>query len=491
MKENTDPSLDLRAMARQAMLDNGFKPDMPPEVVREAQQLGGQPQANPADTSVRDLRSLLWSSIDDSRSRDLDQVEYAERQADGDIRVMIGIADVDALVSKDSAINQHAAENGTTVYTGITIFPMLPEQLSTGVTSLMEGVDRVAMVIDLMVGGDGAVRSSDVYRATLHNRAQLAYESVGRWLEGDGPTPPPVANVAGMEDQIRLQVEATERLRALRQRSGALDLETIEASPVATDGKVVGIAVTQPNRARDILESFMVAANVAMAQFLKAKGWPSLRRVVRTPERWPRMVEIAERLGGHLPPEPDSQALADFLARRKAADPDHFPDLSLAIVKLMGPGEYVVEQPGTEHEGHFGLAVRDYTHGTAPNRRYADLVTQRLLKAVTVGVAAPYGEDELTEIAARCTEREDAARKVERQMRKVAAAVLLGQRIGETFSAVVTGVTESGTFVRLLAPPADGRVVRGEHGLDVGDKVRVRLLATEPARGFIDFEVVR
>ncbi|HYY57816.1 MAG TPA: RNB domain-containing ribonuclease, partial [Pyrinomonadaceae bacterium] len=403
------------------------------------------------------------------------------------IRLLIGIADVDAFVPKGSAIDRHALWNTTSIYTGVKTFPMLPEQLSNDTTSLVEDVDRLAVVVELVLDGEGEVSSKDVYRATVRNQAKLVYEQVGAWLEKSAPAPRRVSETPGLADQLRLQDEATERLRALRRRSGALNLQTIEARPVAVDGRVVDLVTTEHNRARDIIESFMVAANTEMAEFLEDEGVPSIRRVVRTPERWPRIAEIARRFGENLPDEPDSLALASFLTRRKAADPLHFPDLSLSIVKLMGPGEYTVERPGAESEGHFGLAVNDYTHSTAPNRRYADLVAQRLLKSVIARRPAPYTEAELSEIAERCTEREDAARKVERLMRKAAAAVLLGQRTGETFDAIVTGVSPKGTFVRLIAPPAEGRVMRGEHGMDVGDRVRVRLISTEPERGFIDF----
>lgn len=478
-------------MARRVMIENGFEPGMPPGIASELRALESKTHDVTHDPSVRDLRSLLWSSIDNSDSRDLDQVEYAERLDDDQIRLMIGIADVDAFVSKGSAIDRHAFRNTTSIYTGVKIFPMLPVELSNETSSLLEDVDRLAVVIDMVVDPDGEVRSNDVYRAVVRNHAKLVYETLGAWLEGRAAAPSKVTEVSGLTDQIHLQDKARERLRALRRRSGALNLQTIEAKPIAVDGRVVDLVQAEHNRARDIIESFMVAANTEMAEFLEGQGWPSIRRVVRTPERWPRIVEIARGFGDNLPEEPDSRALSAFLSRRRAADPEHFPDLSLSVVKLMGPGEYVVERPGTESEGHFGLAVHDYTHSTAPNRRYADLITQRLVKAVVARRAPPYTEAELREIAEQCTEREDAARKVERLMRKAAAALLLGERIGESFDAIVTGVSAKGTFARLISPPADGRVVQGEEGMDVGDKVRVRLLSTEPERGFIDFARAR
>ena len=478
-------------MARRAMIENGFAPEMPTRAVLELQAIDDQQQAGLNDPSIRDLRSMLWSSIDNRESRDLDQVEYAEALPGGDIRLLIGIADVDAFVPKDSAIDRYALQNTTSVYTGVETFPMLPEKLSNHTTSLLEDVDHIVVVIEMLLDTEGEVRSSEVYRAKVRNHAKLIYEQVGAWLEDRAPAPSKVTEVKGLADQLRLQDEATKRLRAMRQQNGALNLQTIEAKPVAVDGRVVDLVTSEHNRARDIIESFMITANTEMAQFLESEGWPSIRRVVRTPKRWPRITEIAREFGENLPEEPDSGALAAFLARRRADDPLHFPDLSLSIVKLLGAGEYTVERPGMEGEGHFGLAVNDYTHSTAPNRRYADLITQRLLKAAVARRPSPYTEAELRSIAERCTEREDAARKVERLMRKAAAALLLGERTGETFDAIVTGVSDKGTFVRLIAPPAEGRVVRGEHGMDVGDKVRVSLLSTNPERGFIDFARAR
>ncbi|HEV7376599.1 MAG TPA: RNB domain-containing ribonuclease [Pyrinomonadaceae bacterium] len=488
MLNNHSESLSLSAIARQAMIDAGFVPDVPRPVLDELHAIEAATQPAFNDLAARDLRSLLWSSIDDKKSRDLDQVEYAEELPDGDVRVMIGIADVDSLVRKGSAIDAHAAENCTSVYTGIETFPMLPEELSTDMTSLKGGADRVSVVTEMVVGQDGLVKTSDIYRARLHNYAKLSYEAVGEWLDYNGSVPTEVAAVPGMEAQIRLQFEVALRLRELRKQHGALEFGTIQVSPVVTDGQVRDLTTVERNGARDLIENFMIAANVAMAQFLETKGTMSLRRVVRTPEQWPRIVEIAHTLGEDLPATPDARSLADFLERRKSADPVHYPDLSLSIVKLLGPGEYTVQTRGEEAEGHFGLAVQDYTHSTAPNRRYADLVTQRLVKAVLEGTPTPYTEEELKGIAERCTEREDAARKVERQMRKVVAALLLKDRIGDEFDAIVTGVTPKGTFSRLTAPPVDGRVMQGYEGLRVGDKVRVRLLSVDPKRGFIDFK---
>ena len=469
------------------MLEEKFQPDFPPAVAREVQALNQRAPINPGP-ATRDLRSLLWSSIDNDSSRDLDQVEFVDRLADGTVRLLVGIADVDASVPKESATDQHAAAESTSVYTGVATFPMLPPELSTDRTSLLDAQDRVSIVIELHILDSGDVQARDVYPAWLRNRAKLAYSSTGAWLEGRGPIPPAVATVPGMEAQLRLQQETSEKLLGIRKLHGALTFESVETTPVLQNGEVKELAVSHRTAADDIIESFMVAANVAMAQYLKAKGSLSIRRVVRTPKRWDRIQAIAAQFGVQLPATPDPRALSTFLDQRKAADPGHFQDLSLSVVKLLGPGEYIVEPPGGEHEGHFGLAENDYTHSTAPNRRYADLVTQRLLKATLAGGPAPYPESDLRAIAAHCTEREDAARKVERLMHKVAAAGLLCRRIGEMFDGVITGASPKGTYVRLLKFPAEGMVVRGAHGLDVGDTVRVRLTSVDVAKGFIDFE---
>jgi exoribonuclease-2 len=479
--------IDLGARAHQAMLDGGFHPDFPTDVMEEVKK-PKQPVANETASPVQDMRSLLWSSIDNDNSLDLDQVEYVEKLADGTVRLLVGIADVDALVPRESATDKHAAGETTSVYTGVRTFPMLPDGLSTDRTSLVNAQDRAGMVIELRIAGSGDVVCHDVFRALLHNRAKLAYNSVGAWLEGRGPIPPAIASVPGMEAQLRLQRETAVKLQGIRKRRGSLAFASVEPRPVVENGQVKGLVVSEHNAAEDIIESFMVAANVAMAQHLKDRKSLSIRRVVKTPERWDRICVLASEYGAKLPATPDARALSDFLDQRRAADPEHFQDLSLAVVKLMGPGQYIVEPPGEEHVGHFGLAVEDYTHSTAPNRRYGDLVTQRLLKASAAGAACPYSEKELSDIAARCTEREDAARKVERLMRKVIAASLLSNRIGEMFDGIVTGASPKGTFVRLLKFPAEGMLVRGAKGVDVGDKVSVRLCGVDVSRGFVDFE---
>ena len=471
------------------MISSGLATDFPPEVLREAASLT-KTITDTASGSVRDMREVLWSSIDNHESRDLDQVEYVERLPDGRLRLLIGIADVDVFVPKGSVIDRHAFANTVSVYTPAVIFPMLPEQLSTDKTSLLEGRDRLAVVIELIVTREGVVLSKDVYRAAVRNHAKLTYEEVGEWLEGRSPAPGGVTNVVGLEEQIRLQLEATERLHALRKENGALELETVEAEPILSGGEVIRLDIKRHNLAQSIIESFMIAANTAMAELLQERGVASLRRVVRTPERWPQIARMAASFGATLQPQPDARALSDFLTRTKAAAPENYADLSLSVLKMLGGGDYKVEAPGFEQEGHFGLAVHDYTHSTAPNRRYPDLITQRCLKAVIAGEEPPYTREELEEIADRCNRMESAARKVERTAEKAAVAVLLSSRRGETFDGIVTGVKQSGTFVRLITPPADGRIIEGEEGLSVGDKVRVRLLSTEPERGFIDFAKV-
>jgi exoribonuclease-2 len=477
------PVIDLVAVARRVMVDHGLFPDFEAAVQAELLTLPSHDEVA-ASPEMRDLRSQLWSSIDNVESRDLDQIEVAERQGER-IRVRVGIADVDRLAHLGSALDRHAGHNTTSVYTGAVIFPMLPEKLSTDMTSLNFGVDRMAIVVEYDVEPDGSLGASSAYRALVHNRARLNYNDVAAFL-GGAPTPS-VDEIPGLAEQLRLQDEAAQRLRKRRHERGALELESVEAHAVSKHGEIVALEVTAKNRARDLIEDFMVAANATMAGFLDHAGFASIRRVVKEPERWKRIVALAATLGEALPETASSIALSEFLAKRRAADPTRFADLSLAVVKLMGPGMYAVEKPGQAHTGHFGLAVQDYTQSTAPNRRYADLITQRLLKACVAKQPAPYSDDELAAIAAQCMVGAAAAQKVERMLRKVAAALFLAPRAGETFAAVVTGVTTHGTFVRLLDPPAEGRVIQGERGMDVGDRVDVRLLRTEPLKGFIDF----
>ena len=475
---------DLRTVARQAMIDAGFQPDYTAEMNAELGEIGKHPDTG---APLKDLRNLLWSSIDNDDTRDLDQIEYAEEAPTGSWRLMIAIADVDAEVPKGSAIDAHAEAQTTTVYTGAVIFPMIPTELSAGATSLFADVDRKSVVIDMRVDPGGTVSGADIYRAQVRNRAQLAYNSVGDWLDHGTAIPTPVTAINGLEAQLRLQATIASALRQTRINNGALEIETVEARAVSQDGKVTAIEKTEKNTATDIIEDFMIAANGAVARFLEAQKVSCIRRIVRSPERWDRIVDLAKEFGKTLPAQPDPVALHDFMVARRQADPDRFPDLSLAIVKLLGPGEYILDQPGVEEPGHFGLAVQDYTHSTAPNRRFADLVTQRVIKAVLASAPAPYTDDELTGIARNCTLKEDAGRKVEREVRKIAAAMLFSNRIGERFKAIVTGKKPSGTFVRVVDPPVEGMLVRGDAGVDVGDEIDVELLSTNPERGFIDF----
>lgn len=479
------PPVDLQAMARQVMLAHGFQPDFPVTVQQEVARLQSAPPRIAAAGGVRDLRSLLWSSIDNDTSKDLDQVEFAESLTNGDVRVLVGIADVDVDVPKSSAIDEHAASQATTVYTGVRNFSMLPERLSTGITSLLENQDNAAMVIEFVVSSDGHVKSSDLYRAILRNKAQLTYNAVGAWLEGKGPAPPKVAGSNDLQAQLKIQNDVAQALKQQRYRHGALDIETIEVRPVLLNNQVTDVVRQEKNRATDLIEDFMIAANEVVARTLANVS--SLRRVVKTPERWDRIVQLATEQGGSLPAQPDSKALNDFLVQRKTVDPAHFADLSLSVIKLMGPGEYVLERPGDPGVGHFGLAVQDYTHSTAPNRRFADLVTQRLIKSYLAKGANAYSDDELAAVAKNCTLKEDAARKVEREMSKRMAALAMAGRVGQVFDAVVTGANAKGTFVRVLQPRVEGMLVQGQQGLDVGDEVRAKLVRTDVQQGYIDF----
>lgn len=472
------------------MIDNGFEPDFDENVKAQVRAIEAKPLLQPS-AEVRDLRSLLWSSIDNSSSRDLDQVEFAEALPNGDIRLLVGIADVDALVPKNSPIDDRAAKNTVTVYTESEIFPLLPERLSTDLTSLNEGEDRLAVIVELIVKANGDVPGNTIFRAMIRNKAKLDYEKLGAWLDEKGAEPQKFAVVPGLKQQIEMQLEVAKRLYKFRIEKGALEFESVESSPVVVGGEIRDIQTVRPNSARRIIENFMIAANVEMAEFLELSGLPSIRRVVKTPERWSRIREFAAQYGTDLPETPDSRSLSAFLAERKAAAPQQFPDLSLSVVKLIGSGEYVVKQPGVDSGGHFGLALRDYAHSTAPNRRFADLVVQRLVKAKLSGAPSPYSVVELEEIAAVCNNRESAARKVERKMRKIVAAVVMERRVGQIFDAIVTGASGKGTFARILRPPVDGRIVRGESSVEVGDKIQVRLLAANSQNGFIDFEVIK
>ena len=478
---------DLKGIARRAMLDHGLLPDFSAPALAQTSSIT-QPSS---DASIRDLRALLWASIDNDDSQDLDQLSVAEPLAGGTVKILVAIADVDATVKIGSPIDDHARANTTSVYTAAQVFPMLPEKLSTNLTSLAAGQERVSLVIEMTIDAGGALTGSDLYRARVLNRAKLAYNSVAAWLDGKAPMPAPIAAVAGMEQQIRIQDQVAQTLKRVRRERGALTLETIEARAVFDRGVLSDLRADERNRAKDLIEDFMVAANGVTARFLESKGFPSLRRVLRTPERWNRIVALALESGESLPAKPDAIALNAFLGARRDADPAGFADLSLCVVKLLGKGEYALKRPGQDAPGHFGLAVSDYTHSTAPNRRFPDLVTHRLVKAALDGGTVPYALDELDTLARHSTEQQGNADKVERSVRKSAAALLLAPRLGQRFDAIVTGASDKGTWVRIPDPVAEGRVVRGFEGLDVGDRVRVELVHTDAARGFIDFARTR
>lgn len=481
-------NIDLHKIARTAIERYGFDFDLPKPVLDEINALDPRKLPETAQDRVKDLRGLLWSSIDNTESLDLDQLEYCERGTDGGIIVKIAIADVDLFVPKISQTDIYAARNGTSVYTGIEVFPLFPNRLSTELTSLLPDFDHDSLIIEFSVLPDGAITPGAIYRALIRNKAKLVYEEIGSWLEGKTGVPASVVRLSGLEEQLKLQDEAAGRLSRFRIAQGALEFDTIEAKPVIREDNVIALIIQEKNRARSIIENFMIAANVTMSQFLKNAGIPMIQRIVRVPLHWPEIMKVAASHHETLPFQPDAKALAQFLHRRKIADPERFPDLSLAIVKLLGPGEYVMLEPQGSSVGHFGLAVMDYIHGTAPNRRYVDIIIQRLVKAVLDKQPCPYSENELINCAARYTDRDKAAKKVERFMRKAAAAVLLRDRIGESFDAIVTGASVKGTYVRIVSPPAEGRVMRGERGLFVGQKVRVRLTGINPYMGQIDFE---
>ena len=475
----------MEAIAWDAMKKYGFRPQFENAVMEEVRAIEADDRNLPH--GAEDLRALLWSSIDNHDSMDLDQMEYCEKEADGGIHVRVAIADVDFRVPKNSPIDKHASYNGASIYLDVAMFPMLPLPLSAGITSLLPGKDCPAMVVDYSVLADGTIRYGQVCRALVANKAKLVYEQVGSWLDGTGPEPGSVSAVPSLAGQLRLQYEAAISLRKQRTGQGALDLMTIEAQAVYDKGIVQDLTVVEMNAARSLIEEFMVAANRTMMAFLSGAGVPRIERVVRTPKNWDGIVETAAALGTTLPAEPDVQALARFLAARKEADPERFPDLSLTVVKLMGPGEYALLEPGSPPVGHFALAVTDYTHGTAPNRRYVDLVIQRLLKSVLDRRPSPYSVQELGDLCLWLTDQEKQSKKAERFMRKAAAAVLLRDQVGKTFTGLVTGASDKGTYARVTTPPVEGRITQGERGLRVGQKVRVRLLATDPYHGYIDF----
>jgi exoribonuclease-2 len=476
----------LDQIAYQAMLERGLLPEFSDQAQAEVKRLPEQP---PTPPNARDLRHLLWCSIDNDDSRDLDQLSVAEKLPGGDTRLLVAIADVSGRVKDNTAIDEHARHNTTSVYTPAKIFPMLPEKLSTDLTSLNFDEDRPAVVVEMVVGSDGEVEQSQIYMALVHNQARLSYFEVAAWLEG-GELPDEVRKVPGMAQVLRLQDDAARRLKSYRFQNGALNLETIQPHTAFDGAQISGLRSETRNRAKEIIEDFMIAANGVTARYLAEHKLPSIRRVVTEPKRWDRIVAIARERNHRLPDTPDPRALNQFLAQQKARDPLRYPDLSLSIVKLLGAGEYQAEAPGATPPGHFGLAVRDYAHSTAPNRRYPDLITQRLLKAALDDKSSPYGMAELQRLAEHCTRQEDAANKVERQVQKSAAALLFQNRIGQRFNGIITGAADKGTWVRLLDEPVEGKVVEGYQGVDVGDRVRVQLVETDVDKGFIDFKRV-
>jgi len=484
------PSVDLAAIAVRAMEKYGFAPRHPGSVIREAADAAKQDPMH-RHGGARDLRDMLWSSIDNIDSEDLDQLEFCERMPDDSIHVFVAIADVDALVPKGSATDHYAAHNCTSVYTGIITFPMLPDVLSKGATSLLPAKDRRAIVAEYTVSPKGDLTPGSIFPAFVRNKAKLVYETTGAWLAGTGTIPDTIRDLPGLEAQVQLQNEVAVRLRNERIEHGALDLQTLEASPVIENGVVKDLIVIEPNPARSIIEELMVAANRTMIASLERADLPAIERIVKTPKNWEGIVATAAALGTRLPKKPDAKALSLFLTRQKTVDPGRFPDLSLTVVKLMGPGEYAPLWPGGDPLGHFALAVTDYTHATAPNRRYPDLVNQRLIKSVLSHRQTPYTPEEIEGLAEHMTDREKASKKVERFMQKAAAAVLLRDRIGDIFDGIVTGAADKGTYVRIIAPPVEGRVVQSEQGLYVGEYVSVRLLSVDPYKGFIDFAFIR
>ena len=478
----------LERIAYRVMKERGFLPDFSRAALNELEEIRQVDWG--AESPGKDLRHLLWASIDNDDSLDLDQLTVAETLPDKRVKILVAVADVDALVKKSSAIDDHARQNTTSVYTAGKIFPMLPERLSTGLTSLNDQEDRPALIIEMVISDVGKMQSSDIYRALVRNHAKLAYNRVAAWLEEKGPMPEAGAVFPGLAENLRIQDRVAQQLKALRHEHGALDLQTLEARPVFAGDELQDLRVDERNRAKEIIEDFMIAANGVTARFLQGKKVPSLRRMVRSPKRWGRIVEIAAQHNSKLPPEPDSRALASFLAAQKAADPLRFPDLSLSLIKLLGPGEYVVEFPEEAASGHFGLAVKDYTHSTAPNRRFPDLITQRILKAALRGTSLSYSQDELAELARHCTKKEDDANKVERFVAKSAAAMLLASRIGDRFDAICTGAADKGTWVRIFHPPVEGRLLYGYEGVEVGNRLKVQLIHTNVDKGYIDFKKI-
>jgi exoribonuclease R len=502
---------DLAHAAVEELHEAGFKPEFGRDVQEQVSEIERDIAHWGDAKSAADLRGLGWSSIDNDTSKDLDQIEVAERVPTG-IRLHIAIGDVAAAVEKGSPIDEHAQNQTQTIYTAVKNFPMLPLELSAGLTSLNENEDRLAILMSFTVASNGELLDETVSRSWVRNRAQLAYSRVGPWLDAGGNDPKNVVNLRSdsarehdsdeaastrmdgdrnlradwLAEQLKLQDEATEALHRTRIAAGALDFHKAEAEPVLMDGHIASVHEVTQNRAMHLIEDLMVAANGVMARALRKGGRSGLQRVVKTPERWNRIVALAQRTGRTLPEQPDSVELNKFLQAQRESDPDHYPDLAVAVIKLMGPGEYMLMRADDDPTGHFGLAARDYTHSTAPNRRFPDLVTQRILHAMMDDAPPPYTDGELAAIAQHCNEADKALRKIERRMQKRVAAVAMSGHVGEDFKAVVTGSSDKGVYARVIEPPFEGRVVEGEYGLDVGDVVRVKLIHTDPARAFID-----
>ena len=480
---------DLARIAAKAMVDRGLAAEFSSDAI---DQLAGLVKLSKEVASdIRDLRQLLWCSIDNEESRDLDQLTVCEILQNGAIKVLVAIADVDTLVKKASPIDDHAQKNTTSVYTAARIFPMLPELLSTDLTSLNAHADRLSMVTELTFDSETKLTSSTIYRAKVRNKTKLAYDDVADWLAGKGDMPAGIRAVAGMDAQIRTQDAVSQKLRKRRFENGALDFRSIQSRTVFSGERVVDVEQQQPNRARQLIEELMLATNGVTARFLASKGYSALCRVVRSPERWLKIVEVAKDLGDELPVEPDSKALETFLRKRREADPIRFPDLSLVVVKLMGAGEYALQLAGAAPVGHFGLAVREYSHSTAPNRRFADLITQRMLKAAIVEAPAPYSDAELDALATHCNDQGSDANKVERQVRKSEAALVLQTRIGDVFDGIVTSASSKGVWVRIFHPPVDGRLSGPGAAPHIGKKVKAKLTLADVERGFIDFEELK
>lgn len=480
--------IDLQSIARDTMIQYGFEPHFTKEIIEKVQLMDEEAEIGKELSSLKDMRHLLWSSIDNDDSLDLDQLEYCELKQNGDINVMIAIADVDSFAPKSGLLDNHASNNCTSVYAGVETFPMLPVRLSTNLTSLKQDVDRIAIIIEYRVQPNGQIHTESVYRALVRNKAKLTYENIGNYLEGKTDIPESVKRIPELEEQLRLQDEAAGRLIRYRMENGSLELNTLEASPIMQNNKVIGLQLIRHNKARNLIENFMVAANRTMVNFLEKAKTPLIQRVVRDPKEWDRIREIAFEHNDMLPNKPDVKALQQFLLRQKELNPEHFADLSLTIVKLLGSGEYVMLEPDKKPYGHFGLAVTDYTHATAPNRRYVDVIIQRIVKSVLNGIKSPYTKEELVSHSSKCTEREKASKKVERFMRKAAAAAFLEEKIGKIFDGIVTGASSKGYYARIIDPPVEGRIVKNFDDLTIGQKIKLRLKSLDPYRGHIDFE---